>query len=468
MPTRDNGWGGLAGVLLACAIGTALSLLWASQPSYDPYAWLIWGREIVHGDLSTVAGPSWKPLPMLFTTPFALFGDAAPTLWVFVGRLGGVVSIVLAYRLAGRLAGRWAAVVAGGALLLAEGYLLNFGRGTSEGLLVALALGAVECHVAGAGAAGLALLVGAALVRPEVWPFAAAYAVWFVIARARRRGTVPCGTIALLAAAAVLVLLAWFLPEKLGSGSFLRGASRAQEPVSGSPAQAARPFIAVFTHSASSLAVPVYVAAALGVLLAARDRERPAARTVLVLAAVSALLMVAVGVLAEAGFTGNPRYVTLPAALVCVLAGVGCGWSVTWARRRLTGRRSGVLAYCLLALAVAALVPHAIGLGDDVARLRTEGRLYAALPDVVAAAGGPAALKGCGGVVFTGPFQTQALAWTMGLHEHGVGIHPRPPGVVIMPDYRLDEVGGGFPITLTAQHGWTVVASCRPLGAQPS
>ena len=52
-------------------------------PTYDPWAWIIWGREITEGDLDTRTGPSWKPLPVLFTTPFALTGDAgAPELWL--------------------------------------------------------------------------------------------------------------------------------------------------------------------------------------------------------------------------------------------------------------------------------------------------------------------------------------------------------------------------------------------------
>ena len=34
-------------------------------PVYDPWAWLIWGRELLHGGLETAAGPSWKPLPVL-------------------------------------------------------------------------------------------------------------------------------------------------------------------------------------------------------------------------------------------------------------------------------------------------------------------------------------------------------------------------------------------------------------------
>src|SRR3954470_10874457 len=90
-------------VVLACLGLAALSLLGPSVPTYDPWAWIIWGREITHLDLNTVSGPSWKPLPILLTTPFALLGDAAaPGLWLLIARAGGLLAIAMAYRLGSR------------------------------------------------------------------------------------------------------------------------------------------------------------------------------------------------------------------------------------------------------------------------------------------------------------------------------------------------------------------------------
>src|SRR5437879_3310869 len=48
--------GATAALLATC------SLLLPSTPSYDPWAWLGWGREILHLGLHTAGGPSWKPL----------------------------------------------------------------------------------------------------------------------------------------------------------------------------------------------------------------------------------------------------------------------------------------------------------------------------------------------------------------------------------------------------------------------
>src|SRR5919107_442544 len=71
------------GFVLAIAAALALaslSLLYPSTPSYDPWAWIQWGRDILQFELNTDTGPSWKPLPVMFATVFAVFGAAAPDL----------------------------------------------------------------------------------------------------------------------------------------------------------------------------------------------------------------------------------------------------------------------------------------------------------------------------------------------------------------------------------------------------
>src|SRR5919201_3139014 len=81
---RATGWVALTGgACLALAVG---SLALPGVPTYDPWAWVVFGRELVvpgHG-LSTVAGTGWKPLAVLFTAPLSVFGGAAPSLWLGV------------------------------------------------------------------------------------------------------------------------------------------------------------------------------------------------------------------------------------------------------------------------------------------------------------------------------------------------------------------------------------------------
>src|SRR5581483_1314055 len=77
---------------VVCAVLAALSAaVLPTVPSYDPWSWICWGREVVdpHLGFAIAGGPSWKPLPWFFTTVYALFGSAAaPTLWVITGRAG--------------------------------------------------------------------------------------------------------------------------------------------------------------------------------------------------------------------------------------------------------------------------------------------------------------------------------------------------------------------------------------------
>jgi len=93
--------------VLACLALALLSLLTPSVPTTDPWGWIVWGREVAHLDLDTSQGgsPSWKPLPVLFTTPLAIFGDALPEAWLVVARTGGLFGLVLVVVLAVRLAG---------------------------------------------------------------------------------------------------------------------------------------------------------------------------------------------------------------------------------------------------------------------------------------------------------------------------------------------------------------------------
>src|ERR671918_2240582 len=105
--------------LSACVGLAGLSLLLPSEPSYDPWAWLVWGREIPLLKLDTTGGPSWKPLTVIITTVFAPLTEVSdslpPALWLVVSRAFGLLALVLAFRLAARLAGppRWAEIVAG-------------------------------------------------------------------------------------------------------------------------------------------------------------------------------------------------------------------------------------------------------------------------------------------------------------------------------------------------------------------
>ncbi|HWT22742.1 MAG TPA: hypothetical protein VN213_04480, partial [Solirubrobacteraceae bacterium] len=200
-------------VLAVAAALAALSLaVVAPAPAYDPWMWLVWGREVAAGGLDTREGPAFKPLPVVVCALLAPLGGAAPVAWVLLVRTAGIVALWLAWRLGRRLAGgsglAGAAAVAG--VVLAGRLLELTAAGAEPALAIALALGAVETWSSGRVRVAAACVLACGLLRVEAWPFllVAGAAVW------RRR---PEHRAALVAAAALLPA-AWLVPEWLGSG----------------------------------------------------------------------------------------------------------------------------------------------------------------------------------------------------------------------------------------------------------
>src|SRR5918994_2158204 len=132
--------------VLARAMGAALLSrpLVAPAPSYDPWAWLLWGREVAGGGLSPLDGPAFKPLPVAVCALLAPLGAAAPWLWVLLVRAAAVIAALLAFALARRLAGgsHFAGVLGAAAVLLCGALPAYTAAGAEPALVLALALGA--------------------------------------------------------------------------------------------------------------------------------------------------------------------------------------------------------------------------------------------------------------------------------------------------------------------------------------
>ncbi len=454
----------LGGVALVAA---ALSLLIPSTPSYDPWAWLVWGREIAHINLQTTGGPSWKPLPVLFTTVFALFGGAQPDLWLIVARAGALVGVAMVFKLAWRLtrdlvagiteldgASRGlalippllAGLIAAGSLVNSSGFISNNALGYSEGLATALALIAVDSHLDGARQRAFVVGFFAALDRPELWFVWGPYGLYLFWRDPGARKLV----VALFA----LIPVLWFLPELWGSGHLLRGVTRAQHPRSNSAAFAKCPVCTVFRKEAwpavfDRVKIPGIIAlfvAAFGLWRTRAgwwrhpgpvDRGVRARAWVLGLGLFGFGWWLGVAIETQAGFSGNNRYLVLGTAPVAIVGGVAWGWfsgAVAEWIRRLAGRGSGlrrlttpaftILAGTVVAIALFVAVPHWIG-KNIVSLPRThhalvyQAHLREDLTGAVREAGGSGALLNCGGrpaSVMTEGFQVPMVAWTLGVH----------------------------------------------------
>lgn len=448
-------------VLGACVVVAALSLLLPSAPTYDPWAWIIWGREILHGDLVTDTGPSWKPLPALFTTPFALSGSAAPSLWLVVARAGFLLSLVLAFRVAARLGGRVAGGALVGALSLAPWGVKNAALGSSEGLMVACVLGALDRHLA--GRRGQALLCGlaAAMLRPEAWPFFGLYGLWLVW-RERQR-------LVQVAVAFVSLPVLWFGPELWGSGNLLRAAERAQKPTSNARTFADDPVVQILRDAWAMVTIPIAVGALLGVVVLVARRRSTAEREVRATGLVLLCALAWIGLVAYMtgdGFSGNQRYLITPVVLAMLVGAVGLGWAVQAVAPRLpaAGR-----AHVLTGLAVLAAVGFSASSWGSVDKTRDyldyQGRLDDQLADVVQQAGGAATLRACGPVA-TGDFLVPAVAWQLHVHGRDVQVAAESPGLVFREHTNrgsravpsLGPLARGR--TLAASDDWRIVARC--------
>jgi hypothetical protein len=477
---------GLAGTALALA---GLSLLLPSTPSYDPWAWLGWGRELVHLNLHTTGGPSWKPLPVLFTTLFAPLGAAQPDLWLAVARAGALMAVGMTFRLAFRITARllphaeaagrvarWglrgpallAGLVAAASLANSSGFIAENALGYSEGLATALMLIALDRLMDGLPRQTLVLGFLAALDRPELWfawvPLAAW--VWRSDPAARR----------LVLGLAALTPALWLLPELWGSGQLFRGVVRAHQPSPGSAPFTRCPFCTVLEGEAwpslmPRVTIPAILAPAAAAALPWRGRFSAARRArgggpsgrrltaaeralgwTVALAGGGCLWWLGIAVETQAGFAGNGRYLELGTALLAIAGGAAWGWIALGLARGLSRisrtrwvlpRRWGSTGLAGGLVAAAVLVDLPPWIGREVVDLPRQGQeltyqaqLRADLGRAIGRSGGAGALLHCGAVMTEG-YQVPMLAWMLGApiaRIHAAPVTPSGPpwpGVIL-------------------------------------
>jgi len=342
-----------------------------------------------------------------------------------VARAGSLLGAVFAYRIASRLAGAAAGVLAVAALVLSRGWFWSDWIGYSEGLLIALTLWAVDRHLDGRHRQALVLGFLAALLRAEVWPFVAAYAIWLWYREpAMRRLTLGL---------AALVPALWLVPELIGSGDALRAAGRAREPTLGSgvPALAAHPALALLDSASDAVILPVLIGFALALV---KPRPRPGVdRATLALGAGVLAWVAVVAAMTQAGYSGNPRYLIAPAGIACVVAGVG--WAraggALFARLRLPTALIGGAS--VLAVAAASLpwaLPRIDAMRAAAPGVAHEASLQRTLPDAIRAAGGRGRLLACRPLA-SQRYATPRVAWALNVRLRDVLPVAAGRGVVI-------------------------------------
>lgn len=441
-------------LLIALALAAATLPALPTEPAFDAFGWLVWGRELTSFDLATGAGPAWKPLTSFAAAPLTLLGDDAAEIgWLLIARTGAVAMLLLAARLATRLlpAGadrRVAAVSAVAAalcvLLIADSFTplsRQFAIGMAEPLAAALLLAAADRGLDGRWGGSAALLALAGLIRPEILVLLAPLTVWLW-----RRERKSEATLAGAALAASLAL--WLVPDLIGAGDALTGAGQARQADDLGPGEGLE---AIWR----GLTMPLLAAwplAGYAVVTARRSGEAgPVA-----LAVAASVLFVVVAAMAAAGYPGLPRFLLPAAALVAALAGAGAGRLDAAARADGGGRAPALAGAALLVLGVgqaAIRVADAPAQADSIRaydeRLGGLGRLLAATGDAPA--------TDCGRVQVSWFLAETKAAWELGLPLAAVttagAIGPGPVLVLVDPESGAAAHRRRAP--LASAGGWT-------------
>jgi hypothetical protein len=408
---------------LAVVAGLALAavLLWAlvpTYPNYDAYYHLDWGRELLDGRLPTFdayQAPTEHPLYLGLSALLSLLGGQADRVLVLVTALCHVAFVWAVYRLGtalwDRRAGAVAALLAGSSFAL----LLYAARAYVDEPFLALVMwaGALEAERRSGGDRSRrtgpvwTLLVLAGLLRPEAWLLGGAYWLWL---------RAPWRQLPLV----LLAPLIWCLVDAVVTGDplfSLHATSDLADELNRDRAFSEVPgdFISFLVDTAR---LPVAIAAVGGIVLAVHRRAGRAVHVPIALFGAGALTFFATS---AAGLSVLPRYLTVPAVVLCLPA----GYLISRTR-------------WLLALGVAAGLVFVVVRADAFDRLATELRFIRSTHDeLVAVLHTPSVAEGrrCGPVTLPNYRLVPDTRWILDASQARVGsrsARPRDAGVALM------------------------------------
>ena len=409
-------------LVLLALLASGLSLLWVGEStSRDTNNWLIWARQMSLGNSLDFTGgvPSWKPLPVVFSVPFARISPSlSNTVWLWVVRFSWLSCSILLAAIVNAKFGRFGAVVAAALPLALPAWFAFALMGDAEPVATALGLGAVLCVRNDRFRAANGLLVAAGLLRPELWLFILALNLWQW--RKDRRASV----VNLVVAGAVL-FVGWSLIPAIAGGGWTQAASRASTRLLvGNQADG---FLTLLPLRAWVLVI----AGLVGVWLR-RDRQ------MFLLLAACLTLPIEVEVMSWFGFSGLDRYVMPGAIGLCALAGAGAATLVglspaEWGRW---------LIGSVVAAVTVGLIWSAVPLArDNVRERRSEGASASRAVAAFDEAGGLSQFSNCLPLATNGSWSV-ILGRMLGLPLHDVTSFTTAPAIVLRPT-RLKNYKNG-------------------------
>jgi hypothetical protein len=291
--------------------------------SNDDYAFLDWGRQLLHGSVPMLEHRAFHPLPVAAGALLSLFGFWAPTMIVLIF-LALLVSLAAAgWRLAALLALRQPAPALASALVIINPALVLISYSAYINLaFAALVVWALVLELERRRSWTVwTLLIAGGLVRPEGWAFLAAYGAlqWW---RARRLGTpAHVGAIAALCVGPAML---WLGIEWVLFGDPLYSLSSVRDSVATADISGLQTFD-------FSFGVPLLILCAIGICAIAWLAPRREATFALAAAALGILTL---AVLVLAGVNIPSRHFSVLIALMCVFVAAGAVAPATLVERR--------------------------------------------------------------------------------------------------------------------------------------
>jgi hypothetical protein len=394
-------------------------------------------------------------------------------LWVITARVGGLLALWGTFKLTSRLAGGgWLGAFVG--VLAAIGIVLTgrqdqawyyyFLHGTSEAILVAVAVWAVDRLLDRRHLQAYVIMAAGGLIRPEWWPFLGLYAIWLWFREPAFSR--PAMRLVLLAGLAVQPI-GWFVPPWITTGQPFLAATHAADYNGHLGSDVLRSILA---RGVRDQLLPALILALVAVVIGwVRDRNR------IILAIGVGIIGWWVVVVGETldGYPGLERFFLPAAALTTVLGGVGLAEVARLAGGLAGSARRPVIAGAALLLAVAC-IPFTT---TQISVVRADERhavqgvhLLDTLTQAVAAAGGKARVLPCPSSFTAVNHSAQtALAWKLGVTLQRVGTSMRAPGVDFVGP-KAAQIGGPAKVdprltraeTIATAGPWRVVRLTDP------
>ncbi len=308
-------WPTILLVLLSVTVAVG-TFTFPSYTSYDATYSLLWGRELLHGDLPSFGAyraPTEHPLGLVFGAFFALFGRAGDRLMLLATLGSFIVMVAGLYRLGREAFTKLVGIAAAVVICTRFDFPFLAARGYIDIPYLALLLWAASMESAKTrrGTPVLVLLTLAGLLRPEAWIIAGLYWLWlFPVLSWRERFTS-----ALIVASAPLI---WTATDYIVTGDPLFSQNHTttvseelgrQKGIAEIPNQ-------TLLFMEQLLKLPVLIVGVIGAILAAVMAPRRS-RVPL------ALLVIGLGtflLLSLGGFSVINRYLLLPVVILMLFA----------------------------------------------------------------------------------------------------------------------------------------------------